>query len=98
MRWLELESPAGKKIPRWKRSIGVASNGGVYVPAAAGGNEQEVVLCTAYDGTTYVNYLNHAFVLSTWLKREFPESTDVCLLMEVAVQRALANATEQDDQ
>ena len=98
MRWLETEAPAGKKIPRWIRSIGIASNGDVYVPAAAGGNEQEVVLCTAYDGTTYVNYLNHAFVLSTWLSREFPASAEVCSHMEAAAERALANFTERDDQ
>lgn len=82
MIWLETENPSGKKMPKWIRSLGISDDGVVFVPAAIGGNEQNVFLCTAYDGASAATYRNHVFVPSTWLSKEFPDTRELCEVME----------------
>ena len=82
MIWLEVENPEGKKIPKWMRTLGISAEQTVFVPAAIGGNELTVSLCTAYDGTAMVTYRNHVFVPSAWLSKEFPDARELCEVME----------------
>lgn len=86
MRWIEVENPAGKKIPKWKRSAGLSSDGVVFVPAAMTGNESEVFLCAGYDGTPVVQYLNHVYVPADWLAVEFPKTAEVCQIISKSVR------------
>lgn len=82
MIWLEIENPEGKKIPKWIRTLGISTEQTIFVPAAIGGNEMTVSLCTAYDGTAMVTYRNHVFVPSAWLSKEFPDARELCEVME----------------
>lgn len=65
-------------MPRWQRSAGLGDDGTVYAPAVIGGEEQTMMLCAAYNGVTVVNYLNHLFVSTNWLAKEFPHLQEVC--------------------
>lgn len=37
-----------------------------------------VVLCAGYDGVTLVTYLNHVFVSTDWLTKEYPHLEGLC--------------------
>lgn len=95
MRWIELENPVGKKIPKWQRSSAISDDGTVFVPGGMLGNEQEVFLCANYDGVTMVSYLNHVFVPARWLAAEFPKSADVCELIERKIKEIIESSDEQ---
>ena len=88
MQWIEFESPAGKKIPKWERSAGLSSDGVVFVPAAMTGNESDVFLCTCYDSTPVVQYLNHIYVPADWLAVEFPKTAEICQIISKSVRKA----------
>ncbi|MFJ7792905.1 hypothetical protein [Pseudomonas sp. NPDC096950] len=99
MRWIELESVPGKKMPRWQRSAGLGDDGTVYAPAAMGGNEQAVMLCAGYDGITLVSYLNHVFVSTDWLAKEYPQLEGLCEAIVKKVNKiadSAANAEIED--
>lgn len=85
VRWVEMENPPGKKMPKWKRTAGISDTGVVFIPAGALENEMNVVLCAGYDGTTLITYLNHVYVPSQWMAKEFPKTADVCRLIESSV-------------
>lgn len=86
MQWFEVENPENKKIPKWKRSVGLSEEGVVFVPAAMTGNESEVFLCAGYDGTTVVQYLNHVYVPAGWLAAEFPKTAEICEIINKKVR------------
>jgi hypothetical protein len=74
--WYEVPQPEGKKLPKWTRSAAISDDGKVFIPCAIGGDEQEVFLCTLYDHTPSVEYLNHHYVPSDWLAKEFPDAKE----------------------
>lgn len=78
MNWFSAPKPEGTKLPEWARSYGIAENGQVFVPAAIGGKESDVVMCLGYEGTEHRVYLDHTFVPADWLASEFPESRELC--------------------
>lgn len=86
MIWFTVDQPAGKKIPEWMRTIGWTDEGVVFVPAMMGGNEQEVVLCLAYDNTEAIEYLKHCFVPADWMAKEFPHTAELCSNMVMTAQ------------
>lgn len=90
MQWIEVANPDGKKIPKWKRSAGLSSEGVVFVPAAMTGNESEVLLCAGYDGTPVVHYLNHIYVPAEWLAAEFPKTAEICAIISKNVREVCA--------
>ncbi|MBT0624490.1 hypothetical protein KIH32_11280 [Pseudomonas fluorescens] len=96
MIWLEIESPEGKKIPKWMRTLGISNEQTIFVPAAIGGNELTVSLCTAYDGTSMHTYRNHIFVPSTWLSEEFPAARELCSVMENWAKAQIAEGILDD--
>lgn len=96
MIWLESENVVGKNFPKWVRSVGISEDGTVFVPAAIAGNEQEVFLCTAYDGAAVATYRNHVFVPATWLAKEFPDAKELCEIMENRAKAEIANGILKD--
>ncbi len=96
MLWIEMGSPDDKKIPKWKRSVGLSNESVVFVPAAIAGNENNVYLCAAYDASQTVRYLNHIYVSADWLAIEFPNTKAVCetisiKVREICSQNSIAN-------
>ncbi|MGE9760933.1 hypothetical protein [Pseudomonas sp. PDM20] len=87
--WLVVDKPEGKRMPEWSRTIGVTDKGQVYVPAAMGGNEQQVVLCLAWDGTDCIEHLNHVFVPADWMAKEFPQTAEICKAILLAAQQVI---------
>lgn len=86
MQWIEVENSEGKKISKWKRSVGLSNEGVVFVPAAMTGNESDVFLCAGYDGTSVVQYLNHIYVPADWLAAEFPKTAEICKIISDKVR------------
>lgn len=100
MRWIELQSIPSKKMPRWQRSAGLGDDGTVYAPAAMAGNEQAIMLCAGYDGVALVSYLNHVFVSTDWLSKEYPHLEGLCESIARKVKKIAdeaANAVEETE-
>lgn len=90
--WFCVSNPDGKRFPEWRRSFGVSDGGMVFVPAAMAGDETEmnVMLCASGDGQSTAVHLDHHFVPSDWLKREFPKHLELIEMIEARAQTALA--------
>ncbi|KPW65687.1 Uncharacterized protein ALO82_02266 [Pseudomonas syringae pv. broussonetiae] len=89
--WFCVSNPDGKRFPEWRRSFGVSDVGVVFVPAAMSGEETEmnVMLCACGDGQSTAVHLDHHFVPSDWLKREFPKHFELIEIIEARAQTAL---------
>lgn len=95
--WFCVSNPDGKRFPEWRRSFGVSYGGEVFVPAAMAGEETEmnVMLCASGDGQSAAVYLDHHFVPSDWLKREFPKHFELIEMIEARAQTALDELDQQ---
>ncbi|RTT13490.1 hypothetical protein DY954_07590 [Pseudomonas aeruginosa] len=84
IRWFSVPNPEHKRFPEWRRSFGIDDQGEVYVPAAMAGDENElnVMLCAADDRQITAVHLEHHFVPSEWLKREFPKHFELIEIIE----------------
>ena len=87
--WFEVEEFQNKKIPKWQRSAAISSDGVVFVPSAIAGDEQEVYLCTLFDSTPSLRYLDHIYVPTNWLTEEFPNTTEACKQTELKLRQAM---------
>ncbi|MDP9712089.1 UNVERIFIED_ORG: hypothetical protein J2X80_004190 [Pseudomonas fluorescens] len=89
--WFCVSNPDGKRFPEWRRSFGVSDSGVVFVPAAMAGDETEmnVMLCASGDGQSTAVHLDHHFVPSDWLKREFQKHLELIEMVERRAQTAL---------
>jgi hypothetical protein len=73
------EDPEGfEAAPAWKRSAILDDNGSVWVPAIIAGNERIVFLCLGYDAQNYIIEQGHVFVKAEWMKKTFPETSEIC--------------------
>lgn len=89
MKWIEYQQPDGKRIPAWKRTLGISEETGeVFVPAAMAG-EQNVLLCASYDGTAVATNHSHLYVPASWLSREFPDTKELCDIMTARARETL---------
>ena len=84
--------PGGRKMTKWQRSAGFnIETKDVFVPAAIAGDEKKIGFCASHDGESFVIMYDHFFVRSAWMKREFPETTDVCEKIESRVLTAFSS-------
>lgn len=90
LKFFMLDEPPGKRVAKWKRAFGVREDGEVFVPAAVAGDELEVMLCAAHDGTPVASAHGHVYVPSMWVEKEFPGSVEVAQLMRERVQEMRA--------
>lgn len=74
----------------------MSEDGIVFVPAAMAGDETElnVMLCASGDGQSTATHLDHHFVPSDWLKREFPKYFELIEIIEARAQTALPEIEE----
>jgi len=94
--WFAVSNTEQKRYPEWRRSFGVSDEGEVFVPAAMAGDspEDEVMLCAAGDGQSTALHLDHYFVPSAWLKREFPKHRELIELIEERAQLVTASCSD----
>lgn len=79
----------GVKMAKWQRSAGInAKTGDVFVPAHIAGNEQELLLCASFDGEPCAILHKHLFVRSSWMKKEYPKTKEVCEKIESKITEA----------
>jgi len=96
--WFCVSNTDDKRFPEWRRSFGVNDDGIVFVPAAMAGDETEmnVTLCASGDGQSTAVHLDHHFVPSDWLKREFPKHFELIEIIEARAQTALSEHGESE--
>ncbi|MGC5699277.1 hypothetical protein J4P02_03630 [Pseudomonas sp. NFXW11] len=94
--WFCVSNPDGKRFPEWRRSFGVSDGGVVFVPAAMAGDETEmnVMLCASSDGQSTAVHLDHHFVPSDWLKREFSKHSELIEMIEARAQTTLSESDQ----
>ena len=97
--WFAVSNSEHKRFPEWRRSFGISDNGVVFVPAAMAGDDSElnVMLCAAAEGQSTLVHLDHHFVPSGWLKREFPKHSELIEIIEARAQLTLAAAFQQHE-
>jgi len=95
--WFAVSNPDGKRFPEWRRSFGVSGGGTIFVPAAMAGDETEinVMLCACGDGQSTAVHLDHHFVPSDWLKREFPKNLELIEIIEARAHTAFIEISQQ---
>lgn len=98
IRWFAASNPDGKRFPEWRRSFGVDESGIVYVPAAMAGDETEmnVMLCASSEGQSTAVHLDHHYVPSGWLKREFPKHFELIEMIEVFAWERVGGTSHSD--
>ncbi|NWE28583.1 hypothetical protein [Pseudomonas gingeri] len=96
IRWFAAPNPDGKRFPEWRRSFGVDEAGIVFVPAAMAGDETEmnVMLCASSEGQSTAVHLDHYYVPSGWLKREFPKHAELIEMIEVFARDTVEESFE----
>jgi hypothetical protein len=92
VQWFSVSNPQKKRYPEWRRSFGVSDEGKVFIPAAMAGTDSElhVMLGAAGDGQPTVAHLDHYFVPSGWLKREFPKHEELIEIIEARAQTVIS--------
>lgn len=86
--WFSVPNLQTTRYPEWRRSFGVNEEGIVFVPAAMAGDASEhwVVVLATTESQPMAVYLNHHFVPSGWLKREFAKHRDLIEIIEARAQ------------
>lgn len=97
--WFSVPNSEQKRFPEWRRSFGISAKGTVFVPAAMAGDDEElhVMLCASADGQGSAVYLDHHFVPSAWLKREFPKHSELIEIIEARAQLTMAEVFQQHE-
>jgi hypothetical protein len=90
LRWCEVDA-GERKVPAWLRSAALATDGTAFIPAAVVGSELDEVLSAEYDSVTIVRYRGHAYVPADWIRREYPQATDLSIRIERGVREHLAS-------
>jgi hypothetical protein len=84
--WVYPDGPEVQKVPKWKRSAGLAPDGVIYAPAAIAGNELAVTMAAQWDGVASVLHSRHVYLPTSWLRQEYPDIADVFDLIEKRVK------------
>lgn len=86
--WFSVPDLEKKRYPEWRRSFGVNDERRVFVPAAMAGDTAAhlVVVIAITENQPVVEYLNHPFVPSDWLKKDFPKYRDLIEIIEARAQ------------
>lgn len=96
MTWIEIENTTPRKVAKWKRSAALSDDGTVYVPAAICGDEKTAILNASFDGVSMVTHLNHAYLPTSWMEKEYPKTQDLCDIIKEKIQRVVSNNKEID--
>lgn len=96
--WFAIPNQAGADFPEWMRSAGIDGDGTVWVSAAIAENERAVVLCALHDGEPMQLVDDHAFVRSSWMRREYKDTSEVLDTIERRTSEALKNDSEATEQ
>lgn len=87
IQWFAVDNPPGYNHPEWIRTAGIDDCGRVLVPAIIGGDEQLIYLSIGFDGAPHAMLDGHLFVLSEWLRKECPHTSEVLEKIESNVRK-----------
>ena len=81
------ESSTTREVPKWKRTIGIDSTGKTYIPGAfwTSWTDDQIFLASGWDGVGCAMHLNHCYVPTSWIRKEFPkdkEALEACKKFE----------------
>jgi hypothetical protein len=94
VKWYEIDKDQWAKLPEWARTYGINERGLVFIPAAVGGDEWKVYLCTTFDSTPAAVLNEHYYVPAIWLHSKFPESKEICTILILTGQNNLLQEKE----
>ncbi|WP_212645444.1 hypothetical protein [Delftia sp. PE138] len=77
-----LDPEVAPKLTAWQRSYGVSADGEYYVPAAAAGSEDKVLMAANFDGVSIASFKGHLYVPLSWAKKEFRSAQEVWSAIE----------------
>jgi hypothetical protein len=87
---VHLDRPKGNKRPQWMSDV-IVSNGELFAPAAAFGNENRVALMVAYDGDVpAVIHKKHVYFPLWCFAREFGDRDPEMVAAMVKLKQRLA--------
>ena len=92
MLWVEMQNQSGILAAKWQRSAALSDDGIVFAPAAIAGDEQKVFYAAMWEAIPVVTEYGHSHVPTNWMVREYPDTLEVCTLIESKVRGAATNA------
>ena len=92
MLWVEMQNQSGILAAKWQRSAALSDDGIVFAPAAIAGDEQKVFYAAMWEAIPVVTEYGHSYVPTNWMVREYPDTLEVCTLIESKVRGAATNA------
>jgi len=68
------------KTPKWIRTIAVADDGKIFIPAAIYGDEKVAFLCASFDGVAHIINDEHLYLPLDWVENESsdPRVKNIC--------------------
>lgn len=82
MKWFAIDDPRCAALPDGMRDIGYSRDEGeLFVAAALGGEEAEVLQRAARDGIGVRHRDQRAYVPAQWLETHFPSARDACRML-----------------
>lgn len=92
LEWITFNNADEKrKIPKYKRTIGISAEQGVFVPAFLSGvSDGNVFMCAAYDGAKIAYFENRAYFHAEWMLAEFPKSKEAVESAQKAANKFLS--------
>ena len=94
VRWGEIQHPE-LDLPVYARTFAVGHDGTIFVPGEINNlPEKKVLLCSLSDSVRCLTYKNHKFYPSEWLSREFPETAEICSIIEAAAKKIISMSAQ----
>lgn len=81
MHEIVIEGEGSDVLSEWLRTSFIGDDGTVYLPCGAMGDENQALLCLAYDGVSYVQHERHIYAPAWWLRKEHPQHTHLIDVM-----------------
>lgn len=92
VRWGEIQHPE-LGLPAYARTFAVGHDGTIFVPGEINNlPEKSVLLCALSDSVRCLTYKKHRYYPSQWLAREFPETAEICTIIESAAKDIISKA------
>lgn len=84
-----VEGELADTVPLWMRTMLVADDETIYIPAAVvSTNEIAVSLCVMDDGISPVSHAKHSYVPIGWVEKNYPKLRKLCEQMREGAGKA----------
>jgi hypothetical protein len=81
------DEPKWAGMPEWRRSLFIADDGEIFVPARAFGKEDRLMMMATMDNAGFIMQEGHVYLPLSWAERELPEDADLVAGFRAIVAR-----------